>query len=189
MQDSTSMIYLQVCENQKVLPRPAPILTGHSSKLDARNQGLTDDELEACRIAIAALSKVESVDLEGNVQLTDEAVAKFLVSLGKGPGYTLTFLSLTRPRVFLLQWFDLSGLKFGIQALGKFCDLAGRHPALQTLLVADVGLGATGASVSSRWIHNLLASQTLRELDLGWNLLDSEVFMSLGESEWSLPPV
>jgi len=202
LKDSTSMIYLQVCENQKVLPRPAPILTGHSSKLDARNQVLTDDELEACRIAIAALSKVESVDLEGNVQLTDEAVAKFLVSLGKGPGYTLTFLSLKgctgtsfltvnsmlkllegqSPAFDALQHLDLSGLKFGIQALGKFCDLAGRHPALQTLLVADVGLGATGASVSSRWIHNLLASQTLRELDLGWNLLDSEVFMSLGES-------
>ena len=28
------------------------------------SEGLTDDELEACRIAIAALSKVESVDLE-----------------------------------------------------------------------------------------------------------------------------
>ncbi|CAE7328941.1 TONSL, partial [Symbiodinium necroappetens] len=185
---------LQVCENQKVLPRPAPILTGHSSKLDARHQGLTDDELEASRVAIAALSKVESVDLEGNAQLTDDAVAKFLVSLGKGPGHTLTFLSLKgctgtsfltvssmlkliegqSPAFDALQHLDLSGLKFGMQALGNFCDLAGRHPALQTLLLADVGLGATGASVSSRWIHNLLASQTLRELDLGWNLLDSE---------------
>ncbi|OLQ09654.1 Tonsoku-like protein [Symbiodinium microadriaticum] len=202
LKDSTSMLYLQVCENQKVLPRPAPILTGHSSKLDARHQGLTDDELEASRVAIAALSKVESVDLEGNAQLTDDAVAKFLVSLGKGPGHTLTFLSLKgctgtsfltvssmlkliegqSPAFDALQHLDLSGLKFGMQALGNFCDLAGRHPALQTLLLADVGLGATGASVSSRWIHNLLASQTLRELDLGWNLLDSEVFMSLGES-------
>ncbi|CAE7946959.1 TONSL [Symbiodinium sp. KB8] len=186
--------------------RAVPIFSspGRAAKegLQRELKGLTDDELEASRVAIAALSKVESVDLEGNAQLTDDAVAKFLVSLGKGPGHTLTFLSLKgctgtsfltvssmlkliegqSPAFDALQHLDLSGLKFGMQALGNFCDLAGRHPALQTLLLADVGLGATGASVSSRWIHNLLASQTLRELDLGWNLLDSEVFMSLGES-------
>lgn len=46
-------------------PRPSPVITGHSCRLDARHSGLNDAELNACRVCMAQLS-VEAVDLEAS---------------------------------------------------------------------------------------------------------------------------
>lgn len=43
--------------------RPSPLVTGHSFRLDARDVGLTDAQLNACRVCMGHVH-VEAVDLE-----------------------------------------------------------------------------------------------------------------------------
>lgn len=43
--------------------RPSPLVTGHSFRLDARDVGLTDAQLNACRVCMGQVH-VEAVDLE-----------------------------------------------------------------------------------------------------------------------------
>ena len=64
-------------------------------------------------------SHAQSESLVLSVACGKMFVSSGQVSLGKGPGYTLTFLSLTRPRVFLLQWF----VNYDDWGWGSLCDL------------------------------------------------------------------
>ncbi|CAK9093257.1 unnamed protein product [Durusdinium trenchii] len=192
--DTTANIYLQACESQKLLPRPSPIITGHSGCLDGRS--LDDGQLRACRAGLAEVS-VEMVDLEGNSFLSDEAIGDFLASLGSPPSlsslrlkgcsgagsHTASVMLQLMPDFNNLKTLDLSSIKLTMQAFSSMCSVIGKHPRIESLYLADLGIGASGQAGSSSLVPSLdalLSSRTLRELDLSWNLLDSEVLVNLG---------
>lgn len=197
--ESPTKRYLRVCQCNGIVPTPMPFVTGHSLKLSAASKALVDADLLAVTSMISNMTRIEEVDLSGNGLITEKAMVPFLQSLMRNPAIqSLEKLVLKQCRQLghqsmdvlvkmiclkegprSLVQLDLSGINLAVKSMHPLCKAIRSHPSVRSVNLADVGLGRSIAA--KRCIGELLGSLSVRELDLGWNSFDSEVFAHLGE--------
>jgi len=142
---------------------------------------------------------IEEVDFGGNLKLDEYQLSMLMASLcDEGASANLRRLSLRRcagvgmgtlssiirmlsscdttPK---LRHLDLSGVQIGMKSHRPLCRAIKEHSALKDVRLADAGLGS-GIDVKG-CVGDLLASTSLRMLDLSWNCFSADIFSSLGE--------
>lgn len=206
--NSPTQRYLRACEGHFVLPSLLPFVTGHSTRLQASGQAMTDEDLLVLSEMFRTLTKVEEVDLENNGALSDRSLVPLLNNL-KMPcaDRNLKKLSLkscmkkTGPvgiqtsvgvltelisfHVEQLGSLDLSGVAMGPKTYLELCQAIHSHPRLRTVGLADTKLGFDMPNVQ-QCIDELLKAPCLENLDLGWNPFDEDLFGHLGEGVLSM---
>eukprot|EP00930_Biecheleria_cincta_P011234 TRINITY_DN11386_c0_g2_i1.p1 TRINITY_DN11386_c0_g2~~TRINITY_DN11386_c0_g2_i1.p1 ORF type:complete len:1636 (-),score=323.46 TRINITY_DN11386_c0_g2_i1:170-5077(-) len=200
---SATQSYLRACDGHFVLPSLLPFCTGHSSRLQASGQAMTDDDLLMVSEMFRTLAKVEEVDLENNGGLSDRSLVPLLNKLKMpcadrnlkslslkscmkktGPVGIQTvagvLTQLISDHLEHLGTLDLSGVGMGPKTHLELCQAIRLHPRLRNVALADTKLGFDMPNVQ-QCIDELLRAPCLEELDLGWNPFDEEIFERLGE--------
>jgi hypothetical protein len=78
-----------------------------------------------------------------------------------------------------LRHLDLSHVSLSANIHVPLCAAISAHSYLETLSLADTGLGSTG--ISNQCISNIFGSTQLRSVDIGWNPFTTEVFLNMGK--------
>jgi len=192
--------YLLKCEMRGIRPNPLPFVTGHSFKFAAWDKILCDSDLETATVTLQLMIEgVEEVDLQGNGLLTCKALVPFIRRLFGYPasetlqrfclnrcmkaGYAtmqaVTRLLVAEDGARHLTDIDLGGLSLAPRCQEQLCKAIRDHPSLRSVCLSDVGLGYT--SSSKQCVGDLMSSQSILELDIGWNCFDVEVWTHIGE--------
>mmetsp|Transcript_20179 Transcript_20179/g.47034 ORF Transcript_20179/g.47034 Transcript_20179/m.47034 type:complete len:1474 (+) Transcript_20179:104-4525(+) len=195
--------YINECEQRWTVPALMPFVTGHSQRLQASHQALRDDDVLAVATLAETMEKVEEIDLEGNLLLTDRSLVPMLETL-KGqsavralerlslkccmrfalpPGIQalvtiLTSLISDAEAVCSLKELDLSGVPLGSRSHMPLCKAVKAHPHLQDVRLADTGMASAPAA---ECLTMLLGSRSLRSLDIGWNCFSADVLDHFGQ--------
>eukprot|EP00441_Pelagodinium_beii_P010492 CAMPEP_0197695848 /NCGR_PEP_ID=MMETSP1338-20131121/115765_1 /TAXON_ID=43686 ORGANISM="Pelagodinium beii, Strain RCC1491" /NCGR_SAMPLE_ID=MMETSP1338 /ASSEMBLY_ACC=CAM_ASM_000754 /LENGTH=1522 /DNA_ID=CAMNT_0043278887 /DNA_START=140 /DNA_END=4708 /DNA_ORIENTATION=- len=193
--------YLRACDANYLVPNLIPFCTGHSSKLDASNCGLTDQDLLAVTDMCQSVTKLQEISLGGNPMLTGQSLVAFLTQLN-GPWVNrhLHMLSLrgclqkatvdgVKPVLNCitdlvvagaqqLRVLDLSGIPFDRKSHLPLSKAVHNHPNLVQLSLAETRLGYDHPD-AHECVSSLSTGQ-LEILDLGWNAFDEETFRLLG---------
>mmetsp|Transcript_16862 Transcript_16862/g.31366 ORF Transcript_16862/g.31366 Transcript_16862/m.31366 type:complete len:1427 (-) Transcript_16862:243-4523(-) len=198
--ESPTKRYLAVCQYNGLVPQSMPFVTGHSLKLNGGSKALVDTDLLAVAAMIPNMSRIEEVDLTGNGMLSEKAMVPFMQHLLRNPalqsmerfsikgcrqfGYqtldgVVKMLSLKEVGARNLLKLDLSGISIAMKSFLPLCKAIRAHQHLKSVFLADVGLGR--CIQAKRCIGEILSCTSMRQLDLGWNSFDSEVFEHLGE--------
>lgn len=200
-EDTPAKQYLRACRKDSTVPRPLPFITGHSLKLKAGNQVLSDKDLLDLTVVLGEFSLTD-IDLEGNTALTEKSLLKLVQVLSKPPASTaLLTLSLKRclqaskhcvfsgfidaigdpMGVRNLRELDLTDVVMGMRCHLPFASVIRDHTSLKSLNLCNTGLGITQGHEAKQFIYDLLGSQSIEILDLGWNCFDAEFFTHLGQ--------
>lgn len=197
--------YVRACQKNFVLPSLMPFCTGHSLRLSAANQNLHDEDLSAVTEMLGASKRLEEVDLDGNVKLTDKSLVPFLDRLqGSWVDSHIRRLSMRnclskapfdRPdglaRVMsilvqrLLNGFrrlkvlELSGIHMNLGSHLPLCQAISETSSIQKLALADIGLSYDHPSVK-QCIDLIFRGGSIEDLDLSWNAFDEDVFQYIG---------
>lgn len=191
--------YLSACQKTGIVPTPFAFTTGHTKVIDGKNKALLDLDLAALMCVVKATG-IESVDLEGNCQLTDVALAKFVDSIVDQPkGTGLQLLSLkgcSRASMgtvksirrllqedssnWALSRLDVSGIPMNVQIHTALCQAIGTHPFLKDVSLANTGFGQLSPKVN-QCLDALFVSDSLETLNLSWSCFNGEAFCHLGE--------
>ncbi|CAE8587900.1 unnamed protein product [Polarella glacialis] len=199
VQGCAASIYLQACTRSGLLPKPTAFNTGHSNCIQGQEKGLTDADLHALR-SVAETISIDAVNLEGNMKLSDQALADFVGALSRPPAasslinFNLRGCLRAGPQTSTallrmladpdgarkLQHLNLGGINLGKQVL-HCCRAAREHPHLQLLNLEDTNMAGQGSATVVQCITELLSSKSLRSLFLSWNMFSSEAFAHLGK--------
>lgn len=190
--------YVQACEDRGILPTPVAFATGHSLSIDGRHRGMQDLDLLALATVVRA-SGAETIELEGNPQISDGALAEFLRAVAEQPKEAkLTKLDLAGchvgeaavnsivqlmqepARAYALTHLDVSGVAMGTRVHLALARVIGSHMLLSTVRLADTGFGHMTAA-SEQCLTEILGSKSLRRLDLSWSCFNSTLYSHLGE--------
>lgn len=197
--------YVQACQKNFVLPSLMPFCTGHSLKLIAANQNLRDEDLHAVTEMLGASKRLEEVDLDGNVTLTDKSLVPFLDRLqGNWVDSHLRRLSMRnclskaqidRPdglaRVMsavvqrLLNGFhrlkvlELSGIHMNLGSHLPLCQAISETSSIQKLALADICLSYDHPAIK-QCLDLIFRGGSVEDLDLGWNAFDEDIFQYVG---------
>jgi len=201
-EETATTRYLCSVQERGCLPKPWSFTTGHSLKFavgHGDSQSIFDSDLLSV-VDMMATIEIQEIDLEGNLLLTEKALVKFAKTLADNPAaQSLQRLNLKRcinsgqlvtdiiikmiadtsAGCYNLKSLDLSGIPIGTRRFLPLCKAMGKHPMLETLMFADTGLGASADP--AQCIDNILGSETITTLDIGWNCFSEEVFDHLGE--------
>eukprot|EP00931_Biecheleriopsis_adriatica_P017672 TRINITY_DN12584_c0_g6_i1.p1 TRINITY_DN12584_c0_g6~~TRINITY_DN12584_c0_g6_i1.p1 ORF type:complete len:1677 (-),score=235.05 TRINITY_DN12584_c0_g6_i1:49-5079(-) len=199
---TTAKSYTEACNKHYVLPCLLPFCTGHSDRLEAQGLGLTDGNLLAVIDSFPSVDKVYEVNLDGNRSLTAKSMLPLLSQIQGPRSDDLRILRLKHcmgnstpdsieavvknvagmmgNSMQKLRWLDLSGIAMTAKAHLPLCNAISNHPALKTVGLADIKLGADSSDVMPECIDLLLASGAIQYLDLSWNVFDDNRFTHLG---------
>lgn len=201
MEDTSCKQYLRACLQNNTIPRPYPFITGHSLKLNAAGHVLSDKDLLDMTVALEGMH-LEDIDLSDNTSLTEKSLLKFLSALSDGPtSSSLLRLSLKRcshaskysvltkiidlvgddAGVQNLQHLDLTHVLMGLRCHLPFAKAVRDHQHLTSLNLSNTGLGINQGPEAKEFIYNLLGSQSVKVLDLGWNSMTQDFFSQIGE--------
>jgi len=192
--------YMAACERGGILPTPLDFTTGLSPCLSAPNWALADSDLIPVAAMFRTASRVDEVDLTGNTLLTDKSVVPLLqkmmrntacqtlwrlcfrqcIRLGQASVLEVIDLVASAQGLRRLKSLDLSGIHLPVKYQLDLCRALGDHAHLDTLMLADTGLGSNPAI--KKCLETLFRCNTLTALDLSWNTFGDEVFISLGSS-------
>lgn len=190
--------YLSTCQKSGIVPSPFSFATGHTKRIDGRNKALMDLDLSALQSVVLSTG-AETVDLEGNAQLTDGSLRKFIDAIVEQPkDIHIQALSLrdcsrvgqstieavgrllqTEGVNYALSQLDLSGIPMNVKLHLPLCQAIGSHLGLKSLRLSSTGLGQM-PSVVDRCLDALFASQSLETLDLSWSVFGPQTFLHLG---------
>jgi Ca2+-binding EF-hand superfamily protein len=197
--NSPTKRYVKVCQKFGVLPTPMPCITGQSTKLDATDRALTDEDLLAFTAVIRSMSRLEEVILDGNTLLSEKALVVFFRKLfGPPASCSMQRLSIKRchhaarmPMEIIveligseqglqnLQHLDLSGVQIAMKHHLPLATAISEHSYINSVCLSDTGLGSS--PFVRQCVVQLLSSTTLQALDLSWNPFSAEIFAQLGE--------
>lgn len=196
-EDSPTKRYLRACQRDSSLPRPLPLVMGHSTKLNACGQALSDTDLLAVVVTMDGIG-VEEVTLDGNSLLTERSLMKLVQALARHPNAgSLRRLSLkgcfhagqavmqsvvslisAENGVHNLRVLDLTDVPIGVRSRMPFAKAVRDHWALKTLHLCNTGLG--NSMDPKVCIGDIFGSQSVEVLDLGWNCFAPEVLSHIG---------
>eukprot|EP00929_Paragymnodinium_shiwhaense_P014366 TRINITY_DN122270_c0_g1_i1.p1 TRINITY_DN122270_c0_g1~~TRINITY_DN122270_c0_g1_i1.p1 ORF type:complete len:1412 (-),score=210.43 TRINITY_DN122270_c0_g1_i1:188-4423(-) len=195
---SPSSVYVNACDESFVLPSLMSFCTGDSAKLLGQGQALSDPNLMAVTKMLQHVPAVQEVNLQGNAMLSERSLVPFLQQLKGRSAESLDSLSLrdclrqaTSPGVQevldsivdvlsnsiqRLRILDLSGIPMGLKSHLPLCEAIRDHATVQSVCLAEVGLGR-----NLQCLETLLGGNTITSLDLSWNSFSNRGFELLGE--------
>lgn len=187
--------YLKQCTEHRRVPLLLPFVTGHSLRFCSHGKSCTDADLQAVTNMVPTLTRIDEVDLPKS-QLTDRALLPFLEKLRGNPvarsmlklnlSYCKAGAAVLDSLVNLLddpaslcrlQELNLDGVFIGPKRHVMLSAAIAAHSNVKTVHLADTGLAGQSAV---RCIDELLSSMMIEDLDLGWNSLEPEVFLAMG---------
>lgn len=190
--------YLKECDLRRTVPTPLSFNTGHSTSVHAVGRDLTDEELMAIVRTVSTSERVDAVELQGNLRLSDRSLVPLLQQFSceeqlaeslqhlnvagcvrVGPR-TLQALGQLMDVTPSLRKLDISRVAISTRMQRGLYKAIGGHPHLSEVNLADTGLGSTMTMITKECITSLLGSRSIQSLNLGWNCFNAEVFTHLG---------